>query len=131
MNKPAKLALIFGVGGLVASLAYYFLVYKPKKDAEDKKDDETTDDQTNWLTGGGNNSGNNNAGGSTTSVIGKSAYANKDGVLVIDANTGATVRTKNKNEFIGIITGTKKLAGKDFYLVAGGAWAVYAGFVKF
>lgn len=130
MNKNAKLATIFGIGALVAGLSYYFLVWRPQHPKGDKPKDDNTDEQDNWLTGGG--SGNNSTGGSTnTSVIGKSIYANKDGVLVVDVNTGNVVRTKNKNEFIGTIFGEKTLSGKSFYTVAGGAWAVYKGFVKF
>lgn len=128
MKKGAKLGLIFGVGALVAAASYYFLVYRPAHPKYDKKDDETepkTDAQilADFLSGNGNSSSGNGTT-PTYTVIGKKAYANKDGVKVVYVADGTVVRTKNKNELVGVIDGKKTLGGNPFYTLNGGAWAV-------
>lgn len=52
--------------------------------------------------------------------IGKSVYANTDGVKVLFKADATTFRTKNKGEFVGVITGKTTLAGNAFYSLGNG-----------
>lgn len=51
---------------------------------------------------------------------GKKVYANADGVKVLFKANAGTFRTKNRNEFIGVITGNTTLGGSDFYSIGSG-----------
>ena len=134
MTKGKKLGLILLIGAAAAGLSYYFLVWKPAH----PKTDEKTDEQKflDWLSGGSqgtppasnNGSGNTmptgNTTPTTTSVIGKKAYANKDGVKVLNVIDASTARIKNKNEYVGVIDGEKTISGGKFYSINTGSWVV-------
>lgn len=112
MNKQAKITIILLVGAITAAAAYYFIIYKPKKDASYGNGDDNL-----------NGTGNNNQGqptGLNTSYnpIGKTAYASSSGVKVLNAD-GTTYKTASKNEWIGTIYGQEEKGGAKFYKVSG------------
>jgi hypothetical protein len=128
-----KLGILVAMATAVAAISYYFLVWKPARPKEEKTDEQKFLD---WLSGGSqgtppaSNSGSGNtipAGNtapSTTSVIGKKAYANKDGVKVLNVIDASTARIKNKNEYVGVIDGEKTISGGKFYSINTGSWVV-------
>lgn len=125
MKKGAQLALILGIGAAIAAISYYFLVWRPAHPKTEKPGDNVLPD------GSTTNSGTGYSPNPTqSSEIGKKAYANKDGVRVVSVSTGETVRTKNINEFIGVVDGKRTLGGSQFYTVNGGLWAVSKNLVK-
>lgn len=133
MKKGAKIAWILGIGGVAALAAWYFLKYLPE---HPKNKDEKTDEQKlidMLAQQGGATATTGNSGGYTppsNSVIGKKMYATQNAVRVLYVSDASTYRTKNINEFIGIVDGEKTLAGTKFYTFGGGALAVAKNLVR-
>ncbi len=57
---------------------------------------------------------------SANTEIGKRAYANSESVKVLFKADASTFKVKNKNEFIGVVSGITTLAGSPFYVVGNG-----------
>ncbi|OFY83639.1 MAG: hypothetical protein A3F72_15290 [Bacteroidetes bacterium RIFCSPLOWO2_12_FULL_35_15] len=115
-----KTLVISIVGILIVALLIYLFkddikALFSKKDEEPKKDEVVIIAKPPTQT---NNSDSNNTYGN--SEIGKSVYANSDGVKVLFKADATTYRTKNKGEFIGVITGYTTLAGSAFYSIGKG-----------
>lgn len=69
-----------------------------------------------------NNTSNNN--NTTISPIGKSAYAKENSVAVLYKVDASTSKTKNKDEFVGVIKGATTLGGAEFYTLGTGSLVV-------
>jgi hypothetical protein len=61
-----------------------------------------------------------NTGTYGNTEIGKKVYAIADGVKILFKSDASTYRTKNKGEFVGVITGNTTLAGSPFYSLGNG-----------
>lgn len=70
------------------------------------------------------NTATNNSTNTTQSPIGKSAYANQNNVAILYKADATTNKTKNKDEFVGVINGSTKIAGADWYTLGNGALVV-------
>lgn len=66
----------------------------------------------------------NNSTNTTQSPIGKSAYANQNNVAILYKVDASTIKTKNKDEFVGVINGSTKIGGADWYTLGNGALVV-------
>lgn len=119
MKKNTKIAIVLGIGALVAAISYYFIIWKPKHSIPENELDSANESTSN----SGNTSNSTIFTKPTESVIGKNIYASFNDVKVLDMS-GNTMRIKAKNEYVGTIAGEKTLSGKAFYTVAGGAWVV-------
>ena len=70
------------------------------------------------------NNTSNNTNNTTISPIGKSAYAKQNSVAVLYKVDASTSKTKNKDEFVGVINGTTTLGGAEFYTLGTGSLVV-------
>lgn len=114
MNKNKKIAIILLIGAVVASLSYYFLIFKPNKAA---KDAAAAGGAAAPATGS-STSGSTNKPASSTSLVGKSLYAKSDNVQVVRLN-GALYKIAKKDEWIGLAYDRVMLSGAPFYKVSG------------
>lgn len=114
MDKNKKIALVLIIASAVAALSYYFLVVKPKKDNTPPVPDPSQPGDINTVFSGG-------ASANASSPINKTAYANKDGVKVLN-NDGTTYKTAKDGEWLGTINATGTKGGKPWYQLNSIRW---------
>lgn len=124
LNKNKTVVITVVVILILLMLFYVFkddikALFSKNEPVEDLTQPSNTGSNTGSATGT-----NTNTTTVTTSVIGKSAYANQNGVAVLNKNDGATLNTKNKDQFIGVIKGNATLGGSPFYTLGTGLMVV-------
>lgn len=130
MKKGVKIAIVLVAGLSAAALSYYFLIAKPAKDQKQDPNNQSGSGSSNsgssnsGSSSSGSTVGNNIGGGMQGPVIGKSVYANQDGVKILYKADATTYRIKNKNEFVGVIAGTQTISGSVFYTLGDGGLVV-------
>lgn len=65
------------------------------------------------------------------SNIGKSIYANSNGVKKLYKSSGQTYKTLTKNEFAGVVFGETTLGGSPFYETENGGMVIAKNLVHF
>lgn len=125
-NKAVKVGIVLGAGVVIASLSYYFLIYKPSKAGKQPQTPPEPAVATVAKTVKKTNNTNNTPTPAPVaqSMVGKAAYAVDDGTKILYLADATTYGTRNEDAFCGIIAGTKKLGGADYYTLGDGGLVV-------